>query len=117
MGKDERGDRSDRLLDGVEERRWGLDEAQIGLDRRRLDPARRELLAQPTRVGRLASPGHGLVVGPPESRRHIPAGSGKSQGNGRADAFPPASPGDQREGSWSVVCVHRRNLLYTTSRM
>ena len=57
------------------------------------------LLVQPTSVGRVASPGHGLVVGPPESRRHIPAASGKVQRNGRANAFPPAGPGDQREGS------------------
>ena len=40
MGKDERCDRSDRLLDGVEEGGRGLDAAQIGLDRRGLDPGR-----------------------------------------------------------------------------
>jgi hypothetical protein len=71
---------------------------QVGLDCSGPGPARDELRVQPTNIGRIASMRQGLVVGPPESRRHIPAISGKVHRNGRADPRPPTSSGDEREG-------------------
>src|SRR5437899_5636865 len=73
MGEDERGHRTHRRLDPVEDPRGRLDQAQVGLDRDRPGARRLDVVAAPCRVCRIGSPGHALVVGAPARRRDVPA--------------------------------------------